>query len=76
MLDRADVQVRYARLLAVELQAVQQGRHHAEEGAQLPAGQVHAQAEVGAVSEGKVVVGRALDVEAVRIGELALVPVG
>ena len=62
--------------LAGEFDPLHSWRQGQQQGSHLKAGQVGAQAEVGAVSEGQVGVGRAGDVEVERIVEHRFVTVG
>lgn len=61
---------------AGEPEVAEVGREGPEDGAELPAGEVGAEAEVLAVAEGDMGVRVAADIEAVGVGELALVSVG
>lgn len=67
---------RLQRNVARTLDVGQAFEHEAESDFCFEPGQGSAEAEVDAVTEGKVPVGRAVNVEAVRVGELLLVAVG
>ena len=63
-------------VVPVDLPVREPAQHLVERDAALEPGQVAPEAEVEPVAEAQVVVDLAVDVEAVGIGELALVPVG
>ena len=74
--DGADVEAGHPLRGAGEAEVGEVRGEGPEDGSELPAGEVGAEAEVLAVAEGDVRVGVAAHVEAVGVGELALVAVG
>src|SRR6185436_12575532 len=73
LVDRRDVEVGMPAHRAGRLEIGEVWRQLAEHRPQLPPGEVGAEAEVLAEAEREVVVRVTADVEAIRIGELALV---
>jgi hypothetical protein len=76
VLETADEHCRRPRWFAGELNVLDSGQELLEKDTQLQAGEVGAQAEVNAVSEGHVLVIRPSDVEPEWVVECGLVPIG
>ena len=63
-------------MVVIDLPLGETLQHLLERDTRLEPGQVRAEAEVEAVAEAQVALDLAMDVEAVRVRELTLVPVG